>query len=91
MDNQTILAMSIAMERIEKRYPETYRNNKRWIKMNQDRENYCRLYAKQELEYHRDRFNRTGDIASKQKADSYERYLQKFESKGEKNGNTSVL
>lgn len=87
MDSQTILAISIKMERIERRCPETYRTNKRWQKMNADRERCYYEYAKQELEYHRDRYARTGDIASKQKADSYERYLQKHENKGNKNAN----
>ena len=87
MDNQTILAISILMEKIEKRYPETYRTNKKWIKMNDDRERCCYELAKQEMEYHKDRFKRTGDVASEIKAKNYQKYLEKYENKGEqKNG-----
>lgn len=87
MDTQTIIAITKAMEKIERRYPETYETNKRWIKMNADREHCYRELAKQELAYHKDRFNRTGDIASAKKVKAYEKYLEKVENKGEqKNG-----
>lgn len=87
MDNQTIFAISMAMEKIERRYPETYRTNKRWIRMNADREHCCCELAKQELVYEKDRFERTGNKASAEKIRVYEKYLEKFENKGEqKNG-----
>ena len=38
MDNQIILALSVAMDKIEKKHPNNYRLNAKWVKMNALRE-----------------------------------------------------
>lgn len=91
MDNQIILALSVAMDKIEKKYPNNYRLNAKWVKMNVLREKYCILLAEKEIEYHKKRFERTKDIASKDKMEQYQKYINKYKNKGDDNGNTSVL
>ena len=90
-DHQTILAISLAMERIEKRHPNNFRENAKWKKMDALREKYSLELAKQQLEYHKDRYSRTKDIFSQTKIEQYQNYIDKYENKGEKNGDTSVL
>ena len=91
MDNQIILALSVAMDKIEKKYPNNYRLNEKWVKMNALREKYCILLAEKEIEYHKKRFERTKDIASKDKMEQCQKYINKYKNKGDDNGNTSVL
>ena len=81
MDNQTILAISLAMDKIEKRYPESYTNNAKWIKMKNLREECCVLMAQQQLDYHINRYERTKDEFSAKKIEEYKKYLSKYEKK----------
>lgn len=90
-DHQTILAISLAMERIEKRNPNGFRENEKWKKLYALREKYSVELAKQQLEYHKDRYIRTKDVFSKKKVQQYQKYIAKYEKKGEKNGDSSVL
>lgn len=90
-NNQTILAISLAMEKIEKRYPQDFRENPKWKKMYALREQHSLELAKQQLEYHKDRYKRTKDKFSATKVKQYQNYINKFKVKGEKNGNSSVL
>lgn len=90
-DHQTILAISLAMDRIEKRNPNGFRENEKWKKLYALREKYSVELAKQQLEYHKDRYIRTKDVFSKKKVQQYQKYIAKYEKKGEKNGDTRVL
>lgn len=90
-DHQTILAISLAMERVEKRHPNDFRENAKWKKMYALREKCSLELAKKQLEYHKDRYKRTKDIFSQRKVEQYQNYIDKYENKGEKNGDSSVL
>ena len=90
-DHQTILAISLAMERIEKRHPTDFRENAKWKKMYALRERYSLELAQQQLEYHKDRYKRTKDIFSKKKVQQYEKYIATYKKKEKKNGDTRVL
>lgn len=75
------MAITIAMDKIERRHPETYRQHPKWISLNKKREEYCCEFAKAQVEYHKDRYKRTQDEESAKKVRQYEQYLKKFDKK----------
>lgn len=90
INKQSILALSLAMEKIERRNPQTYRKNAKWIKMNNLREQISICLAKIQCDYHKDRYKRTNDVSSAVKSKQYQDYISKYESKGENNENKQL-
>ena len=81
MDSQKILAVSLAMEKIEKRHPQDFRENSKWKSLYMLREKYCKQMAEEQLAYHTDRYRRTKDLFSAIKIRQYTNYLEKFKEK----------
>lgn len=81
MNNETILAISLAMEKVEKRHPQDFRENSKWKSLYMLREKYCKQMAEEQLAYHTDRYRRTKDEFSAKKIEEYEKYLSKYQQK----------
>ena len=89
-DNQTILAISLAMERIEKRNPNNFRKSSKWKKLHTLRELYSIQLAKKELQYYKDRYDRIKDKFSAMRINQYQNYIDKYENKGESHENKQL-
>lgn len=86
MSNALLEELSIAMEKIENRYPNTYHTNKKWQKLSDLRQKYCYIIAKKEIVYQKNRFKELHDEKSAREIANYERIIKNYE-KGNNNAN----
>lgn len=93
MESQQLEAISLKMYKIENRRPNDYRQNYLWQKLNQMRDRLSVELAKEQLEYHKDRLARMGEkdaFDSVVKIQQYEKYLEKYNKKGEVQNDTKI-
>lgn len=86
MYNQTLEGLNLAMERIEKKYPDNYQDNKKWQQLRDYRDKLSYEYTQKELDYQKVKYANTGDEESAKLIKTYERLIEKYE-KGNKNAN----
>lgn len=84
MDRQILEAISIAMEKIEKRYPNKYQELAKWQKLKAYRDKCSCELTKSEFKFHRDKFERTQDEESAKLIKTYERLIEKYENENKK-------
>lgn len=80
MTNQQLEVLCLGMEKIEKKYPETYHTNKKWLALYEQREKLSKSLAAEELEYQKRKLDRLSgrDVQpTKTLIRQYEHYLKK--------------
>ena len=86
MYNQTLEGLNLAMERIEKKYPDNYQDNKKWQQLRDYRDKLSYEYTQKELDYQKVKYANTGDEESAKLIKTYECLIEKYE-KGNNNAN----
>ena len=72
-------AVSIAMEKIENKYPISYQYNKKWQKLRDYRNKLSYEYTQNELEYQKNKYSQTNNEESKKLITVFERLIKKYE------------
>ena len=78
--------ISVAMEKIERKYPSNYQENKKWQQLRDYRDKLSYEYMQKELDYQKVKYANTGDEESAKLIKTYERLIEKYE-KGNNNAN----
>lgn len=79
------------MERIEKRFPASFTQSKKWQALNKQRELLTRHLMQKELEYHKQKLvnlNGRDTEESESLVAQYQNYLNKYNNGGDKNEET---
>ena len=71
--------VSMAMEKIERRYPSSYQDNKKWQELRDYRDKLSYEYTQNELEYHKKKYAQTGSQESAKLITTFERLIKKYE------------
>ena len=86
MTSAILEAIMLKMAKIENRYPNDYMLKFEWQRLSRERNRISNELMRKELEYHKDRLARLGEVDAKDSAikiKQYESYLAKKEQKNE--------
>ena len=87
MANAILEAITLKMAKIENRRPNDYMLNFEWQRLSRERNRISNELMRKELEYHKDRLARLGEVDAKDSAIKIKQYEAYLARKGEKNEN----
>lgn len=79
MYNQTLEGISLAMERIENRFPTTYQENAKWKQLKAFRDKLSYEFMQEELAHQKVKNLSIGDEESAKLIKTFERLIKKYE------------